>query len=156
MSSTDPEFRDLLVQLVSNAHRFTRLASAVARDDRPRSWMRALSLLEEQGPLRVSTFARLDSSSQPSATALLKRLGDEGLVSRHPDPEDNRAILVDISDAGRRWLTDSRHHIADDLTPYFAHLEPAQVAALTEGLGELRTIIRSVAADRTTHPRRDT
>ncbi|WP_137723989.1 MarR family transcriptional regulator [Prescottella subtropica] len=156
MSSADPAFRDLLVQLVSNAHRFTRLASAVAHDDRPRPWMRALSLLEEQGPLRISTFARLDSSSQPSATALLKRLGEEGLVSRHPDPDDCRAVLVDISDAGRRWLVEGRHAIADDLTPYFAHLEPAQIALLTEGLGELRTIIRSAAVDRTTHPRRDT
>ncbi|NKT44411.1 MarR family transcriptional regulator [Rhodococcus hoagii] len=148
MSSTDPQFRDLLVELVSNAHRFTRLASALSVDDRPRPWMRALSLLEEQGPIRISTFARLDRCSQPSATALLKRLGEEGLVSRQTDPDDCRAVLVGISDDGRRWLAEARHEVADALTPHFAHLEPEQVARISDGLGELRAIIRSAAAER--------
>ncbi|MDH6677407.1 DNA-binding MarR family transcriptional regulator [Rhodococcus sp. LBL1] len=148
MSSTDPEFRDLLVDLVSNAHRFTRLAATLATDDRPRSWMRALSLLEEQGPLRVSTFARLDTSSQPSATALLKKLGQEGFVSREQDPDDCRAVLVGITDKGRQWLAEGRRNLADVLTPHFAHLEPEQIALLAEGLGELRAIIRAAAADR--------
>ena len=148
MSSTDPEFRDLLVDLVSNAHRFTRLAATLATDDRPRPWMRALSLLEEQGPLRVSSFARLDSSSQPSATALLKRLGEEGFVTRQPDPDDCRAVLVGITDAGRDWLAEGRRHLADALTPHFGHLGPEQIALLAEGLGELRAIIRAAAADR--------
>lgn len=147
MSSTDPEFRDLLVDLVSNAHRFTRLASTLATDDRPRSWMRALSLLEEQGPLRVSAFARLDSSSQPSATALLQKLGQEGFVERQPDPDDSRAVLVGITDDGREWLAESRRGLADVLTPHFAHLAPQQLARLAEGLGELRAIIRTAATD---------
>lgn len=147
MSSTDPQFRDLLVDLVSNAHRFTRLASTLAIDDRPRSWMRALSLLEEQGPLRISTFARLDSSSQPSATALLKKLGQEGLVSREQDPDDSRAVLVGITDKGRDWLAEGRRNLADVLTPLFTHLAPEQIALLAEGLGELRAIIRTAVTD---------
>ncbi|PTR31003.1 DNA-binding MarR family transcriptional regulator [Rhodococcus sp. OK519] len=147
MSSNDPQFRDLLVELVSNAHRFTRLASALSTDDRPRPWMRALSLLEEQGPLRISAFARLDRCSQPSATALLKRLGEEGLVSRETDPDDCRAVLVGITDDGRRWLGEARREVADALTPHFTHLEPEQLARISDGLGELRAIIRTAAAD---------
>ncbi|CAM2999904.1 MarR family winged helix-turn-helix transcriptional regulator [Prescottella defluvii] len=147
MSSPDPQLRDLLVDLVSNAHRFTRLASALATDDHPRPWMRALSLLEEQGAVRVSTFARLDRCSQPSATALLKRLGEQGLVSRESDPEDSRAVLVGITDDGRRWLTEARRAVAADLAPHFAHLDAAQLQRLAEGLGELRAIIRTAATD---------
>lgn len=109
--------------------------------------MRALSLLEEQGAVRVSTFARLDRCSQPSATALLKRLGEEGLVSREPDPDDCRAVLVGITDDGRRWLTEARRAVAADLAPHFAHLEPVQLQRLAEGLGELRAIIRTAATD---------
>lgn len=147
MSSPDPQLRDLLADLVSNAHRFSRLASALATDERPRPWMRALSLLEEQGALRVSTFARLDRCSQPAATALLRNLGRAGLVSREPDPDDSRAVLVGITDDGRHWLADARRDVADSLAPHFAHLEPDQIARISAGLGELRAIIRTAATD---------
>jgi len=148
ISSHDSQLQDLLVDLVTNAHRFTRLASVLAIDARPQSWRRALALLEEQGALRVSEFARLDSSSQPSATALLKRLGEAGLVSRQQDPDDSRAVLVAITDKGRVWLDERRRYVADVLMPHFGHLEPEQITLLAEGLGELRAIIRAAAADR--------
>ena len=78
----------LLVDLVSNTHRFAKLAGSFASDQYPRAWLRALSLLEEYGEMRISDFARLDRSSQPSATALLRKLGENGYVERRADPED--------------------------------------------------------------------
>ncbi len=96
--------------------------------------MRALSLLEEQGPIRISTFARLDRCPSRRRRRCSSASARRGLVSRQTDPDDCRAVLVGISDDGRRWLAEARHEVADALTPHFAHLEPEQVARISDGL----------------------
>lgn len=93
--------------------------------------------------MRVSDFARLDRCSQPSATALLRTLGEHGYVERRTDPEDLRAVRVVMTDEGRKVLDHGRNEIADALVPYFVDLEPEQIVKLTEGLAELRSIIKT-------------
>ncbi|MFY2790719.1 MarR family winged helix-turn-helix transcriptional regulator [Rhodococcus sp. MALMAid1271] len=148
MSHDDDIIRDLLSQLVTSSSRFVRLAARFGSDEWPRAWMRALSLLEEYQPLRISTFAELDRCSQPSATALLAKLNTADLVTRRPDPEDSRAVLVEMTEAGHRWLAASRRHIVDGLVPYLSDRDPEQIQKLTDGLSELRSILEPV--DRTT------
>lgn len=148
MSHDDDIIRDLLSQLVTSSSRFVRLAARFGSDEWPRAWMRALSLLEEYQPLRISTFAELDRCSQPSATALLAKLNKADLVTRRPDPEDSRAVLVEMTEAGHRWLAASRRHIVDGLVPYLSDRDPEQIQKLTDGLSELRSILKPV--DRTT------
>jgi DNA-binding MarR family transcriptional regulator len=106
--------------------------------------MRALSLLEEYQPLRISTFAELDRCSQPSATALLAKLSKRGLVTRTADPDDSRAVLIEMTDDGHRWLAASRRHIVDGLVPYLSDRDPEQIQKLTDGLSELRSILEPV------------
>lgn len=139
----DAELRRLLSELVTNASRFTRLASSISPDTRPRTWTRALSLIEEYGPLRISDFARIDRCSQPSATALLKTLGEQGLVTRGSDPNDSRAVVVEMSDAGREWITDARYAIGDGLLQYLNHLEPEQIENIARGLDEIRGAVKT-------------
>ena len=148
MSHDDDIIRDLLSQLVTSSSRFARLVARFGSDEWPRAWMRALSLLEEYQPLRISTFAELDRCSQPSATALLAKLNKADLVTRRPDPEDSRAVLVEMTEAGHRWLAASRRHIVDGLVPYLSDRDPEQIQKLTDGLSELRSILEPV--DRTT------
>lgn len=106
--------------------------------------MRALSLLEEYQPLRVSTFAQLDRCSQPSATALLAKLSKAHLIVKRTDPDDSRAVLIEMTDAGYQWLAESRRHIADGLVPYLSDRDPEQIQKLTDGLSELRSILEPV------------
>ncbi len=117
MTDEEQQLHELLVDLVSNTHRFAKLAGSFASDQYPRAWLRALSLLEEYGEMRISDFARLDRSSQPSATALLRKLGENGYVERRADPEDARAVRVAMTDKGRKILNDGRNEIADALVP---------------------------------------
>ncbi|OZD72405.1 MarR family transcriptional regulator [Rhodococcus sp. 05-340-1] len=144
MSHSDADIRDLLSQLVTSSSRFVRLAARFGSDEWPRAWMRALSLLEEYQPLRISTFAELDRCSQPSATALLAKLSKSGLVTRTADPDDSRAVLIEMTDAGHRWLAASRRHIVDGLVPYLSDRDPEQIQKLTDGLSELRSILEPV------------
>ncbi len=61
-----------------------------------------LSLLTRLGPLRITDLAGRLHVSQPSMTELVIRLERSGLVSRTRDRDDARAVLVQLTDAGRR------------------------------------------------------
>ena len=141
------ELRELIVDLVTNSSRFARLAASLAEDDRPKAVVRALSLIDEYDELRIGDFAELDRCSQPAATGLLKKLHAQGLIERRADPLDSRVTLVSISDEGRHWLDRSRTAIGDALAPRFAELEPEQITRITDGLSELRRLLKTTAND---------
>ncbi|GAA4485592.1 hypothetical protein GCM10023094_40630 [Rhodococcus olei] len=139
---TDPRLRVVLAELVTNASRLTRLASSIAGGDRPRPWLRALSLLEEYGGLRISEIARLDSSSQPTATALVKQLVDAGLVRRQRDPDDSRAVVVEMTESGHHWLAAARDDIGASLAERMRDLDAERIARLSRSLHDLREFLK--------------
>ncbi len=67
-------------------------------------------------------------------------LATAGLVTRAGDPDDGRRALVDLTDAGRHHLADTRRARSGWLAARLAELEPAQRATLAEAavlLGDL-------------------
>ena len=60
-----------------------------------------LATLAEDGPTRLTALAAATGVSQPAMTQSVGRMEREGLVIRLIDPEDARATLVDVTDAGR-------------------------------------------------------
>jgi DNA-binding MarR family transcriptional regulator len=67
----------------------------------------ALNRLNREGPMRVTALAEAEGASQSAMTQLIQRLERQGLVERRGDPEDGRASVVVIGEAGRR-LWDGR------------------------------------------------
>jgi len=57
-------------------------------------------------------------------TGLVRRLEQEGLVRRTPDPDDARAGLVRITDAGEELLGGLRSHRTTELSARLARLTP--------------------------------
>ena len=78
MTERQPTDDDALANdLIVTSARLVRLVRYRADvDDSTATW-RALSILAERGPLRVSDFAAIDRLSQPSATAILRRLRED-------------------------------------------------------------------------------
>jgi DNA-binding MarR family transcriptional regulator len=68
----------------------------------------ALAALAEEGPSRLTVLAAATGIAQPAMTQLVGRLERDGLVVRLVDPDDARATLVAITDAGRA-LRDEQH-----------------------------------------------
>src|ERR687890_1415479 len=64
----------------------------------------ALASIDRHGPLTPSELAALERVQRPTATRLLARLGDLGLVERAADPADGRSALISPSRAGRALL----------------------------------------------------
>ena len=91
----------------------------------------ALSRLNEQCPIRLTTLAAAEGISQPSMTQLVQRLERQGLATRINDPEDGRVALVNITNAGRALLDDRRRDRRDRLGELLKDLSPEDEAALT-------------------------
>jgi DNA-binding MarR family transcriptional regulator len=68
----------------------------------------ALSTVERHGPLIPSELAARERIQRPTATRVLARLEEQGLIERMPDPRDGRSSLVTASKAGRDLLAELR------------------------------------------------
>jgi DNA-binding MarR family transcriptional regulator len=93
-----------------------------------------LDTLNREGPLRVTTLAAAAGIGQPSMTELVQRLERQRLVTRVDDPEDGRAALVTITDAGRAPLDDQRRGRRDQLAELLTALPAEDEATLTLAL----------------------
>ena len=75
----------------------------------------------------------------------MKRLVDDGYVSRQPADDDARATALHITGAGREVLRNYRAAAAEAVAPVFEALEPEDVATLeraAELLPELTTELK--------------
>jgi DNA-binding MarR family transcriptional regulator len=100
-----------------------------------------LKTLAKQGPLRVTELAGCANLDTSTVSRHVTQLERSGLIGRTPDPDDRRAQLVELSDAGRErlhsamaqrraLLTDSlRDWPADDIAE-FARLLDRFVSAI--------------------------
>lgn len=96
-----------------------------------------LDRLETTGAQRITDLAAHEGISQPAMTALVNRLEDRGWARRNADPADGRAILVDITDAGRERLERHRADRTRRIIGRLAALDPADQAALLAALPAL-------------------
>ena len=102
----------------------------------------ALSRLNKEGPIRLTTLAAAEGIAQPSMTQLIQRLQRQGLATRINDPEDGRAALVNITNAGRALLNARRRDRRDRLGELLMALSPEDEATLTLAMHVALPIIR--------------
>src|SRR5436305_1003548 len=68
----------------------------------------ALATIERRGPLTPSEVATCERIQRPTATRVIARLEEAGLVQRAADPADGRSSLVSITPEGRALLEAGR------------------------------------------------
>lgn len=91
-------------------------------------------------PMRLTDMVRTEQISQPGLTQLVGRLERDGLVERRPDPTDRRAVLVHLTEAGRRVGTSRRADRVEHLRPVVARLSAADRRALAAVLPVLERL----------------
>src|ERR1700742_1888483 len=90
------------------------------------SMVAALATIERCGPLTPSRLAELERIQRPTATRVLARLEQAGLVERSTDPADDLARLIGIPRAGTSTLKRIRTRKNAYLVRRMAKLEPAE------------------------------
>ena len=117
-----------------------RLFAALRRTSPPGLSLTAastLSILDADGPLRLTELAAREGVTQPAMTQLVTRLERDALASRRPSPQDGRVVLVEITAAGRELLHHRRRLRADVVTSLMAELPAADRKAIEAALPAL-------------------
>jgi DNA-binding MarR family transcriptional regulator len=121
------------------------MTAAVRRGNRDISLTSAavLGTVERTGPRRITDLAAIEGVAQPSMTALVSNLERAGLVERQRDAEDQRVVLVALTQTGADYLRARRRAGADAFAALIAKLPPAEAQALlaaTPALVHLRDL----------------
>jgi len=90
----------------------------------------ALATIACHGPLTPSELASRERIQRPTATRVLARLEEAGLVSRTPDPADRRSSLVSATAAGDALLDAVRERKDAYLAQRLDLLSPEDLFAL--------------------------
>lgn len=98
-----------------------------------------LSILERNGPTRVSVLAQKLDITARSVTEAVDALERDGLVSREPDPGDRRAVLVTLTEQGAQVIHAAAQPRLDAMKRTFGALSADQRVQLKELLDILRT-----------------
>jgi DNA-binding MarR family transcriptional regulator len=75
----------------------------VDRDDLSASAALVLNRINREGPMRLTALAEAEGASQSGMTQLVQRMERQGLLERWSDPDDGRASLVMLGEAGQRF-----------------------------------------------------
>ncbi len=81
-----------------------------------------------------TTLARKLEVSAPSVTAVVDGLVNRGLIERSHSALDRRRVSLNLTDEGRRVLTEADASVTERLTSIATHLDPVRAAKLIEDL----------------------
>lgn len=98
--------------------------------------LHVLTALHELGPVTVSELAQMLHTSAPSASAIVDRLEEPGLVRRVRDAIDRRVVHVEISEQGSG--------VVEELIGLKRDMMQRLLGAMSED--ELQDVMRGVAA----------
>jgi DNA-binding MarR family transcriptional regulator len=132
---------DLASRLRLDVIRLARRLRQEAGADLSPSLTAALASIDRHGPLTPSELAAHERVQRPTATRLLARLAELGLVERAADPADRRSALISTSAAGRALLRRLRTRKNQYLAQHLAALEPDELATLDRAAGILERML---------------
>lgn len=93
-----------------------------------------LSRLDREGPATPGALAELEHVRPQAMGATLAGLVERDLVERRPDTEDGRKVLMSVTEAGIRLMTDRRSHSTQRVATALAGFSPAERERLAEAI----------------------
>jgi DNA-binding MarR family transcriptional regulator len=137
--TSDDSTDDLLDGLVRSAFQvmgvLTRIGAAY---DLSLTQLRVLGILRDRRP-RMSDLAAFLGLDKSTLSGLIARAERRGLLTRGTTPEDKRAVVVLITDAGRDLTRRLDDDIREALAPATGRIDPQQRKQLAQLLEPLLT-----------------
>ncbi|MBX5469040.1 MAG: MarR family transcriptional regulator [Thermoleophilaceae bacterium] len=105
----------------------------------------ALATLERVGPLTPSRLAEIERVQRPTATRLIGKLEEKGLVTRAADPADGRSCVVSLSAEGRALVKRLRSRKTAYLARRLARLDADELRTLDRAAAILERLLEERA-----------
>lgn len=119
-----------------------------------RTGLRFLSLVADTGPTSATTMAAVLDVSQPTASRVLQKLEDDGLVVRRASSSDGRVSHYLTTAKGRRALQRVHRHHVEQLARVLEDVDEQRRADIAQAVTEL--VDRLTSASRTVTDERRT
>jgi DNA-binding MarR family transcriptional regulator len=105
-----------------------------------------LTLLRHHDAMPMGRLAEILDASMSSATGIIDRMEERGLVERVRVPDDRRIVLVRPTRAGLDLVDEAELVKSELIVNAMARLEPAQLARLRRATDDLATAINAELA----------
>jgi DNA-binding MarR family transcriptional regulator len=137
---------DLAVRLRLVIARTARRLRQEAGEELSPSQAAALATIDRHGPLTPSEFAVRERIQRPTATRVIARLEETGLVDRTQDPADRRSFVVSLTPAGRELLARVRTRKNAYLARRLRDLDADERATLDRAAAILERVLEEARA----------
>lgn len=148
MIPTDPQAQAALIMATGKLmrDRTLRLQSTSARGHARRNAFGELSMaqtlammaVKDFGPLSLTALASILAVSAPSASTMVERLVERGIVVREPDPEDRRRVMVRLSPDADAAYDRIHHFILEDFVRLVRRIGPETARKWCEVMVDVR------------------
>ncbi|TMK74463.1 MAG: MarR family transcriptional regulator [Actinobacteria bacterium] len=101
----------------------------------------ALATIERHGPLTPTELARMERIQRPTATRIVARLEEAGLVERVADPVDGRSFTVSANAEGRALMKKLRTRKNAYMARRLRGLDPDELATLDRAAAILEDLL---------------
>ena len=106
----------------------------------------ALMELQAHGRMMVSEVAGVLGVSAPSASAILDRMEDSGLVRRERDVADRRVVWVEITDGGRDAVSELMGVHRAEMRELLQTMTPGELDDVVRGMAALQRALDRLVA----------
>jgi DNA-binding MarR family transcriptional regulator len=97
-----------------------------------------MTLLETHGPLPMSRVAELLGCGLPTATGIVSRMEERGLVERQHDNEDRRVVTLRLSTGGAAEIRELQLSRRERMATALSHLSDSERDQLLVSVRALR------------------
>jgi DNA-binding MarR family transcriptional regulator len=106
--------------------------------------LHVLRLLRYHGAVTMTRLAELLDTSMSSATGIIDRMEERGLVRRDRGADDRRVVVVDISSAGATVLAEAELISGDVMTRVLDQLDEVRLRRLAACIEDIRSAVASL------------
>jgi DNA-binding MarR family transcriptional regulator len=124
--ATTSSITDVAAQLRLSVARTARRMRQEVGGELTSTQVAALATLERHGPLTPSELAARERIQRPTATRIIARLEQRGLVVRTRDPEDGRCSVIAPTPEGRTLMAEQRSRKTAYLARRLRELTPEE------------------------------
>ena len=97
--------------------------------------------LRDSGPQRASTLVEIFSIDKGAVSRQVQALLELGLIERTPDPEDRRAMILAITEEGRRRMTSVSLARRHEVNARLENWTDEELRAFVRSLGRYNTAL---------------